>query len=123
MGGVNEFLSCSNNLIASILLGTCVLSVYALNFVGCGKLYVADGNWKLRYAHCMWKVPVSIPGFGQINYPSICPLSPKRGHAFCEKHCIKAGQLGYPTELKEFYKHCGVANVDINSGLFVCLFV
>ena len=28
MGRVNEFLSCSNNLIASILLGTCVLSVY-----------------------------------------------------------------------------------------------
>ena len=63
---------------------------------------------------------MTIPGFGKINYPSVCPNSPKRAHAFCEKHCAKARQLGYPAELKEFYKHCGVNNVDVTSGLF-CL--
>ena len=80
---------------------------------------MADGNWKLRYAHCMWKVPVVIPEFGNVNYPSICPLSPKRGYAFCEKHCMQASQLGYPAELKAFYKHCGVFKVNINSGMLL----
>ncbi len=89
-----------------------------LCYLGCGQLYVADGNWKLRYAHCMWKVPVSIEGFGAINYPDICPLSPKRGHAFCEEHCLKSSSLGVPTELREFYRYCGVASMDIKSGLF-----
>ena len=87
--------------------------------VGCGQLYVADGNWKLRYAHCMWKVPVSIPGFGKVNYPSICPLSPKRGHAFCPTHCEKGQALGYPTELRAFFKKCGVDGKDIDQGLLL----
>ena len=66
------------------------LKCTVLPSVGCGQLYVADGNWKLRYAHCMWKVPVMLTSFGKINYPSICPLSPKRGQAFCQSHCEKA---------------------------------
>ena len=85
-------------------------------FSGCEKLYVADGNWKLRYAHCMWKVPVSIPGFGNVNYPSVCPVSPKRCHAFCEKHCAKANKLGCPSVLREFYQHCGISKGDIDKG-------
>ena len=86
---------------------------------------MADGNWKLRYAYCMCKVPVSIEGFGAVNYPDICPLSPKRGHAFCKDHCSKSSSLGAPTELREFYKYCGVANTDIKSGLsqLLCNFV
>lgn len=82
-------------------------------------MYVADGNWKLRYAHCMWKVPVSISGFGKVNYPSICPLSPKRGKAFFEAHCAKANQFGFPTELRSFYKHCGVFGRNIDEGLLL----
>ena len=85
--------------------------------IGCGQLYVADGNWKLRYAHCMWKVPVSIPGFGNVNYPNVCPVSPKRGHAFCEKHCIKACEMGFPSELRKFYQHCGINKADIDAGI------
>ena len=77
---------------------------------------MADGNWKLRYAHCMWKVPVEISGFGKINYLSVCPLSPKRGHAFCEAHCKKANQLGFPSELRSFYKHCGISDGNIING-------
>jgi hypothetical protein len=80
-------------------------------------LYVADGNWKLRYAHCMWKVPVSIEEFGPVNYPSVCPLSPKRGHAFCKTHCEKAQKLGIPDGLKDFYRYCGVTNTELNTGL------
>jgi len=65
----------------------------------------------------MWKVPVSIPGFGNVNYPSICPLSPKRGHAFCEKHCMKAKQLGFPSGLREFDQRCGVNKANIDKGI------
>ena len=67
----------------------------------------------------MWKVPVSIPEFGHVNYPNVCPVSPKRGHAFCKQHCEKASMLGYPAKLKEFYKHCGVSNTDVNTGLIL----
>ena len=65
----------------------------------------------------MWKVPVSIPGFGNVNYPSICPLSPKHGHAFCEKHCMKDEQLGFPSGLREFYQRSGVSKADIDKGI------
>ena len=93
---------------------------YYIILTGCGKLYVADGNWKLRYAHCMWKVHAEVPGFGKANYPAICPLSPKRGHAFCQAHCEQAQELGYPTLLREFLKKCGISekNVDEGSDVF-----
>ena len=84
--------------------------------LGCGKLYVADGNWKLRYAHCMWKVPLTIPGFGKISYPNVCPLSPKREHAFCEAHCNQAQSMGFEVGLKQLYKQCGVADITIEKG-------
>jgi hypothetical protein len=28
------------------------------------------------------------------------------GKAFCEIHCVKVTELGYPTDLKEFLKSC-----------------
>ncbi|CAB3993607.1 Hypothetical predicted protein [Paramuricea clavata] len=73
----------------------------------CVALYVADGNWKLRYAHCMWKVPVVIEGFGKINYPSVCPLTPVRGKAFCDAHVKVAEKQQIKTDLREFLKSCG----------------
>lgn len=96
---------------------------YSQTFLaGCGQLCVADGNWKLRYAHCMWKVPVIVPGFGEAKYPNICPLSPKRGHAFCEKHCQIAVAAGYPSELCSFLKKCGVPDADKFTGMPVHFF-
>ena len=65
----------------------------------------------------MWKVPVSVPGFGNINYPNVCPLSPKRSHAFCEAHCKKAKFMGKETELKKIYHNCGVEGLDIGEGI------
>ncbi|CAB4011283.1 Hypothetical predicted protein [Paramuricea clavata] len=85
---------------------------------GCGNLFVADGNWKLRYAHCMWKVPIKLPEFGEINYPQICPLSPRCGHAFCEAHCKEATVQGYPTELRPFLKSCGISKEGIEQGKY-----
>ena len=65
----------------------------------------------------MWKVPVSVPGFGNINYPSVCPLSPKRNHAFCEAHCEKVKLMGKETELKKIYHSCGVEGLNIGEGI------
>ena len=57
-------------------------------FLGCGKLYVHDGNWKLCYAHCMFPVAVTIEGYEkEINYPKICPRNPEHQSEFCHTHC------------------------------------
>ena len=54
----------------------------------------------------------------QLQFPSLEMLTTQvYGHAFCEKHCMQASKLGYPAELKAFYKHCGVSKVNINSGM------
>ena len=76
--------------------------------VGCGQLYVVDGNWKLCYGHCMWKVPVTVLGFGEAKYPtSVCYR-----HTFCDQHCEMAVAAGYPLELLLFLKKCGVPDAD-----------
>jgi len=79
-------------------------------------MYVADGNWTLKYPHCMWKVPISVDGFeNQVNYPSICPLSPERGEAFCKIHCEMAAKSNIPHGLHEFLRYCGISgNVTLN---------
>ena len=60
-------------------------------------MYLADGNWKLKYPHCMWKVRIEVEGFNkQVNYPNICPLSPERGQAFCKTHCEIARENNIP---------------------------
>ena len=54
----------------------------------------------------MWKVPVRIDGYEkQINYPSICPLSPERGKAFCTNHCATAQKA--TVGLHKFLIHSG----------------
>ena len=84
---------------------------------GCEVLFVPDGNWKLKYAHCMWYVPVTVEGLAKaVNYPSICPLSPERGNAFCKKHCADACNKNIPTGLHEFLQHCGVKGKGTRTG-------
>ena len=113
--------SLGNGCIPTIIIFTSVClsnkTYYGNLSLGCGQLYVADGNWKLRYTHRMWKVPFSIPGFGNINYKNVCPLSPKRGYAFCEAHCKMATAMGFEAGLKQFYQQCGVADVNIEEGI------
>ena len=31
------------------------LKTKCVNFKGCGRLWVVDGQWKLMFAHCMMK--------------------------------------------------------------------
>ena len=52
---------------------------------GCGRLFSIDGNWKLSYPICMYRVPKEITGFeGNLKYVDSCPNSPMHGMAFCE---------------------------------------
>jgi len=88
----------------------CFIPFQYLLSTGCGIMYVADGNWKLKYPHCMWKVPIEVEGFNkQVNYPNICPLSPERGQAFCKTHCEIAKENNIPHGLHEFLKYCGIS--------------
>ena len=55
----------------------------------------------------MWHVPIQVQGFTKpLNYPSICPLSPQKGMAFCQEHCVVATKAGLPTGLHDFLKCC-----------------
>ena len=72
-------------------------------------MYMTDGNWKLKYPHCMWNVPIEVEGFDkQVNYP-ICPISPERGQAFCKTHCEMTRKNNIPRGLHEFLKYCGIS--------------
>ncbi|XP_078348467.1 uncharacterized protein LOC144633485 [Oculina patagonica] len=73
---------------------------------GCGKLWVIDGNWKLRFLHCMYKVKNAIPSLPMVNYPDICAATPEKGKAFCKTHCSNLSEQGIPTGLKEFLEYC-----------------
>ena len=69
-------------------------------YVGCGKLFSVDGNWKLCYPICMYHVPKEISGFnGALQYVDSCPNQPVAGMAFCEKHCE------IPCMLQEFQEY------------------
>ena len=71
--------------------------------IGCGSLYSIDGNWKICYPHCMWRVPSEVSGFeGQLKYVDCCPNEPESTKAFCHQHCEEAKLQGIPTSLKEY---------------------
>lgn len=79
----------------------------SVHILGCGQLYVMDGNWKLCYVHCMFPVDVKIPGYEkEINYPNICPLTPKHQSAFCPRHHNIVENKDIPTNVKQFLLHC-----------------
>ena len=51
--------------------------------IGCGSLYSIDGNWKICYPHCMWRVPSEVSGFEDwedwkkvtVSYDNMCHLN------------------------------------------------
>ena len=84
-----------------------LLLLFALT--GCGKLFSIDGNWKLSYPICMYRVPKQISGFdGALKYVDSCPNQPAPWMAFCEHHCSVATTKGVPCPLREFLQHIGV---------------
>ena len=85
--------------------------VFAYPCAGCGKLFVIDGNWKLRYPICMYKVPKEVSGFdGALEYVDCCPNQPVPRMAFCANHCAIATERKIPCLLHEFIKHAGIVH-------------
>ena len=78
---------------------------------GCKWVISFDGLWKLRHTICMWNNRASYPSDILDYVPSVCPDSPKYGHAFCDKHIEASKALNVPTLLNDFIKFCG-ANPD-----------
>ena len=75
-------------------------------FIGCGRLFAIDGNWKLCYPICMYDVPKEVSGFdGELQYVSSCPNQPAFEMAFCDEHCKVASAQGIPCGLREFRKY------------------
>lgn len=66
-----------------------------------------------------WELEAAILNWLVINYPSICPLSPRCGHAFCPSHCENTQAMGYPTRLRDFLKKRDVSDKSVDEGLFV----
>ena len=77
---------------------------------GCGKLYVADGNWKLHYPICMFSMPSTVRGLEEF-VPNVCTQEPATGRAFCVQHCGVFEREGIPTDLRPLLRYCG-ANPD-----------
>ena len=74
---------------------------------GCGTLWSLDGNWKLSYPVCMFKVARYGQAFqGKLKYVSSCSREPIHGLAFCEEHCADADKLNIPKTLRGYIKHC-----------------
>ena len=77
--------------------------------LGCGTLFSIDGNWKLCYPVCMYRVPKEVAGFeGKLSYVDTCPNGPLPGKAFCAHHCRLAEREGTPTGLRDFLRFCGI---------------
>ena len=77
---------------------------------GCGRLHVADGNWKLHYPICMFTMPSTVRGLEEF-VPNVCTQEPATGKAFCVQHCGVLEREGIPTALRTFIRYCG-ANPD-----------
>ena len=61
----------------------------------------------------MWKVSVKVDGFGKVNYPSICPLTPVRGKAFCSSHIETAKKANIESDLKKFLQKCDSESINM----------
>lgn len=42
------------------ILMVCLFPLMEINYIGCGRLWVIDGQWKLMFSHCMMQRKVII---------------------------------------------------------------
>lgn len=84
-----------------ILLLLTLLLQSLSTFIGCGKCWAFDGNWKLTFAHCVFPVQNSAAAI-KLSLPNVCPEEPKGNNAFCARHCTIVEGQGIPTKLKDF---------------------
>ena len=87
----------------------CLLNCY---FLGCGRCWTVDGNWKLCFTHCMYPVKVTISGLS-VNFPDVCTEEPINSKsAFCHHHHEVATHHSYPTDVRGFLKFCGTSSCN-----------
>ncbi|XP_038069366.1 uncharacterized protein LOC119738534 [Patiria miniata] len=79
---------------------------------GCGRVFVADGIWKLSFPHCMFKLQNEVCGIPVPSLPNVCTKSPAYGKAFCPEHCALAEKESIPTVLRAFLQYCVEKKVD-----------
>ncbi|XP_046862761.1 uncharacterized protein LOC124456333 [Xenia sp. Carnegie-2017] len=82
---------------------------------GCGRLWVADGIWKLMFPHCMMLRKNFVKGIPLLNYPNVCTEWPQHGKAFCEQHVqyLEKNFPNVPTSVRGFLRYCGVKPSNI----------
>ena len=68
---------------------------------GCGRLYVADGCWKIHYPICMFTTTSDMRGLDQF-LPNVCTRAPANVKAFCIEHSAVLDRSGIPTLLRPF---------------------
>ncbi|XP_046847699.1 uncharacterized protein LOC124441294 isoform X2 [Xenia sp. Carnegie-2017] len=88
-------------------------------FDGCGRLWVADGIWKLMFPHCMMRRKNFVKGIPLLNYPNVCTESPQHGKAFCEQHVqyLEKNFPNVPTSVRGFLRYCGVKPSNVGEEL------
>ena len=77
------------------------------HWIGCDRCYALDGNWKIKFPHCM--MPVKGDNMhlsGSLRFVDVCPNQPSGKLAFCEEHLPVAVSNSYPTTVQEFVKFC-----------------
>ena len=96
-------------------------------YLGCGKCWSVDGNWKINFPHCMFPMKVSIPTLPLINLPDVCCNQPINSEsAFCQTHHDLAINKGYPTKARDFIKYCGTTSstsITIKTCIYICMHV
>ena len=66
--------------LGSMSMYQCFTLIYVLLDVGCGTVFSTDGNWKLCYPVCMYRVSKEVSGFdGKLGDVDTCPTSPLAG--------------------------------------------
>ena len=50
--------------------------IHAYIYLGCGRCWSFDGNWKLGFTHCMYPVRTTVQGMTRLNFPDVCTEEP-----------------------------------------------
>ena len=54
-----------------------------------------------------WSAQIALPMVHNVHVVYCFKIWLITGQAFCESHCVRVAELGYPTDLKEFLKSGG----------------
>ena len=61
-----------------------------------------------------WSAQIALPMVHNVHVVYCFKIWLITGQTFCESHCVRVAELGYPTDLKKFLKSCGNENQTVN---------